>query len=327
MQRRTVGLVLLGIGAFAVAAALCVRLVLAPEIIVLPLDQTGSSVATGTGVTVFYPSDLTERSNVSVRAGRDVIGDPDAPGTGPDVAVWTATSQVTDTAGALISVTEDRVCINRHTAESVRCVSERLNGDNRVAHNGLAYTFPFNTQQQDYDFFDTTARQAFPARFMGEEEIQGTRVYRFEQTVPETVIEQRQVPGRLVGGAEGTDLWADRVYSNMRTIWVEPTTGIIVNGQEEVRQVLRARGTGTEGVTLLEGTLAFDDATIAAGLARAADANSGINLLTLWLPIGLGVVGAAGLIVGIVLVRRGRGEPAPSVSRHAARELRAGSGA
>ena len=67
---------------------------------------------------------------------------------------------------------------------------------------------------------------------------------------------------------------AERVYSNVRTIWVEPTSGIIVNGQEQERQVLRARDTGTEGVTLLEGTLAFDDDTVAAGLARAADANS-----------------------------------------------------
>jgi hypothetical protein len=326
MQRRTMGLVLLGIGAFAVAAALCVRSVLAPEFIVLPLDQTGSSVASGTGVTVFYPSDLTEHSNVTVRAGRDVIGDPDAPGTGPDVAVWTATSQVTDATGALISVTEDRVCLDRHTAQAVQCVSERLNGDNRVRHSGLAYTFPFDTEQRDYDFFDTTAGRAFPARFSGEEDIQGTRVYRFVQTVPETVIEQREVPGRLVGGTEGSDVPADRVYSNTRTIWVEPTTGIIVNGQEEVRQVLRAHDTGTEGVTLLEGTLAFDDATVAAGLARAADANSAISMLTLWLPILVGVVGVAALVGGSLLLRRGPTGPAPAVGRHSAAALRARSG-
>lgn len=317
MQRRSVGLVLLGIGAFAVVAALAVQMVLVPRLVVLPLDQQGSSVATGTGVTVFYPGDLEQRSGVTVRAGRDVIGDPQAPDANDDVAVWTATAAITDSAGALVSVTEDRVCLDRRTAVAVQpCASERLNGDNRVRHTGLSYTFPFGTEQRDYDLFDTSTKEAFPARFAGEEEIEGLTVYRFEQTVPETVIAQTEIPGQLAGGAQGTNVLADRVYSNTRTVWVEPTSGAIVKGQEEQRQYFRGPD-GATGVTLIDGTLAFDEATVAAGLDRARAASSRITMIGTVLPLVLGIVGVLAILAGGVLALRParRGKHVPSTDR------------
>ena len=311
MQRRRVGFGLLGIGAFVVGAAVCLWLVLVPALVVLPLDQTGSSVATGSGLTVFYPGDLTERSGVSARAGRDVIGDPGAPEATGDVAVWTATSQVTDAGGALISVAEDRVCLDRRTALAVSpCASERVNGDNRVRHEGLSYTFPFGTGQQDYPMFDISAKAAFPARFVAAEELEGLAVHRFEQTVPETVIEQREVPGQLAGGAEGATVLADRVYSNLRTVWVEPTSGVIVKGQEQQRQYLRGPD-GTTGVTLLEGTLVFDEQTVATGLERAREAQARITLIGTTLPWSLLALGGLLLVGGAaLLVDRGGRHPA-----------------
>lgn len=311
MQRRTAGLVLLAIGAFAVVAALAVRFVLVPQVVVLPLDQSGSSVATGTGLTVFYPGDLEQRSGVTVRAGRDVIGDPGAPDAGEDVAVWTATAAITDSTGALVSVTEDRLCLDRRTAQARQpCASERLGGDNRVRHSGLSYTFPFGTEKRDYDLFDTGSRQAFPARYAAEEELEGTTVYRFEQDVPETVISQMDVPGQLAGGAAGTNVKADRVYSNKRIVWVEPISGAIVKGQETQHQVLRGPD-GRTGVTLIDGTIAFDEETVSTALERARDASSRITLLSTVLPLVLGIVGLLALTGGALLARR----PAPG-GRH-----------
>ena len=87
MQRRTIGLALLGIGAFCAVAAVAVRLFLVPQLVVLPLDQDGSSVATGSGVTVFYPGDLEQRSGVTLRAGRVMVAN--ALGTGVlESAAW-----------------------------------------------------------------------------------------------------------------------------------------------------------------------------------------------------------------------------------------------
>jgi hypothetical protein len=327
MQRRSIGLALLAIGAFCAVAAVAVRLFLVPQLVVLPLDQDGSSVATGTGVTVFYPGDLEQRSGVSVRAGRDVIGDPRAPDADSDVAVWTASLLITDEDGALVGVTEDRVCLDRRTAQAVQpCASERLNGDNRVRHSGLSYTFPFGVEQRDYEMFDTTAQRAFPARFMGEEQIEGTTVYRFEQDVPETVTERREVPAQLAGGVEGTgNVPVERVYTNVRTVWVEPTSGVIVNGQEKQRQFFRGPD-GAEGVTLIEGTLRFDEDTVATGLARALDASSRITLVGTTLPITLGAIGLLALVGGALLVLGGQRNQAPARGRHATVPLRAQAG-
>jgi hypothetical protein len=127
--------------------------------------------------------------------------------------------------------------------------------------------------------------------------------------VPETVTEQMEGPATLVGGAQGTDAVADRLYSNTRTVWVEPTSGVIVNGQEQVLQYFRGPD-GTRGVTLLDGTIAFDKATVAAGLDRARDAHSQITTITLTLPIALAVVGVLALVGGALLARRPRGSEA-----------------
>ena len=47
MRGRAIGLGLLGLGAFLLAAALCVRLLLEPALVKLPLDQKAELVALG----------------------------------------------------------------------------------------------------------------------------------------------------------------------------------------------------------------------------------------------------------------------------------------
>lgn len=317
MQRRMVGLGLLGFGAFAVAAALAVAMVLAPQLVLLPLAQEGSSVARASDATVFYPGDLEQRRGVALKAGGDMLGDPRAPEAGPETAVWTVTAAITDTDGALIAITEDRWCMDRRTAEAVQpCASERLNGDDRVRHAGLTYTFPINTQQRDYDVFDTSVKQAFPARYAGEENLQGATVYRFEQLVPESVVGRNEVPADLAGGAAGASVLADQVYTNARTFWVEPTTGMIVQRQEKRHQFFRGPD-GATGTTLLQATIAFDDATVADQIVTATGGASQITMITKVVPIGLGVLGVLALAAGAFLVSgwSGRLASAPAPAR------------
>ncbi|MCO1655519.1 DUF3068 domain-containing protein [Pseudonocardia humida] len=315
MRARIAALALLVVGALALTVAIALPAFLAPALVKLPLDQKVRSTAIGHGLTVFYPGDLEQRSGVTATSVRKLAGDPAAPEAGPDTAVWTVGNVVTDSEGVLIGVTEMTSCLDRRTGLAVSpCASARLNGDNRVTYAGQVFSFPFGTEQRDYEFFDPNAKAAFPARFVGVEEIEGLEVYRFEETIPETVTMTRELPGELAGGEEGTTVEADAVYSNTRTLWIEPTVGSIVNGQEDIRQVFRGPD-GEEGVTLLAGTLSFTPEAVASNAALARDGRALIILLTTTLPIVLGVVGLVLLAGGVFLLVRRTGRPDPATVR------------
>lgn len=315
MRARAAALVLLGIGALALTVAVALPTILAPALVKIPLAQQARSVAVGHGLTVFYPGDLQVRSGVTVTSVRNIAGDAAAPEAGPDTAVWTVGNVLTDSDGVLVGVTQLTTCFDRRTGLAVQpCASARIDGDNRVKYQGQVFTFPFGTQQRDYEFFDPNARKAFPARFAGVEQINGLEVYRFEQQIPETVTMSQDVPGELAGGAAGTTVTADAVYTDKRTLWVEPTTGSIVNGQEQIRQWLR--GPQGDGITLLAGTLNFTPDAVASTSVLAAAGRDQVVLLTRTLPIVIGIVGLVLVALGIVLLLRFAARPGPR-ARHA----------
>ena len=151
--------------------------------------------------------------------------------------------------------------------------------------------------------FNPTARQSFPARFEGVESIEGLETYKFVTTVPETVIRETEVPGALLGRTDVETVDAEVVYTNERTIWVEPASGVIVTAQETPNTVLRGSG-GTTGPTMLAGTFSGTDETIAAGVERAEDTASQINLVKNVLPLVLALLGIVALVVGALLLLR-----------------------
>ena len=317
MRGRATALVLLGIGAFLVVVATALPTVLAPALVKLPLTQEARSSASGTGLTIFYPGDLSEHSNVTVSSVRKIAGLAGAPEAGPDTAVWTVGNVLEDSEGVLVGVTEITACFDRRTGVAVNpCPSARLNGDDRVRYEGQLFAFPFGTEQHDYEFFDPNAQRAFPIRFMGVESIEGIEVYRFQQDIPEIVTGTQEVPGELAGAAPGSTVEADLVYQNTRTLWVEPTTGSIMNGREEIHQVMRGPG-GTEGVTLLDGTLNFTPEAITTIAGQVSAGKSQVDLITRTLPIALGIAGAAALIAGLILLLRAPARPVAPARRSA----------
>ena len=91
------------------------------------------------------------------------------------------------------------------------------------------------------------------------------------------------------------------LYSNIRTLWVEPATGVTIHGQEQIDQRLTGlastepgaamRDPALAGKTALKGTLAFTDSAdrIQAKLAR--DGISSIRGITVILPLVCLVLG------------------------------------
>jgi hypothetical protein len=306
MRGRAIGLGLLGLGAFLLAAALAVRLFLEPALVKLPLDQTAEPTAQGTDVEFFDLAAARQLTGLEADVRQRVEGDPGSDAAGDDVAVWNFGSTVTSTDGTLLNASTYRVCVDRRSAEAVDCSVDHVDYDDDVAVEGLTLTFPFGTEQKDYDVFNSTTRQAFPATFQGVEELEGLEVYRFEMVVPETVIRSTQVPAALVGSDEQGTVEAEVVYSNERTIWVEPTSGVIVTSEETPNTVLRGPD-GDTAATILAGTFAGDQDTVAAGVARAEDFRGQISLVKTVLPLVLVGLGLVVLLIGALLIRRARG--------------------
>ena len=306
MRGRAIGLGLLGLGAFLLAGALAVRLFLEPALVKLPLDQTASPTAVGTHVTFFDIGAQKQLRNLEADVLQEVQGDPSSEAANDEVAVWNFGSTITATDGTLLNAGTYRVCIDRRTAVAVDCDVDNVDNDGKVSVEGLTLTFPFGTEKRDYDVFNSTAKAAFPATFEGVEKINGLEVYRFQLSIPETVIRTTEVPATMAGGdaADGS-VKADVVYSNEKTIWVEPTSGVIVTAEEHPDTFLRGPD-GSKGVTILAGDFAGDDSTIASGAKRAEDTRSKIVMVKTILPLSLAGLGLVLMLVGALLVRRGR---------------------
>lgn len=303
MRGRAIGLGLLGLGAFLLAGALAVRLFLAPALVKLPLDQTARPTAQGTGISFFDIGEQEQLRDLEADVVQNVQGDPTAEGASDDVAVWSFGSVITATDGTLLNAGTYRVCLDRRTAESVDCPSAHIENDEDLTIEGLTLTFPFHTEQRDYDVYNNSAQASFPAVFEGTEEIDGLEVYRFQQSIPETVIRELDAPAAMAGErGEGT-VEAEVVYSNERTIWVEPVSGVIVTSEESPRTVVRGPS-GNTGATILAGRFGADDETVAAGVERAEDFRGQIMLAEVYLPLILAGVGVVALVGGGLLVRR-----------------------
>jgi hypothetical protein len=195
----------------------------------------------------------------------------------------------------LISFTTDRVAADRVSAESVNDpkYASNIDGNTQVTHVGLTYKWPFNAKKKTYKFFDPISQQAPDANFIGTEKLSGLNLYKYE-----AVISNFSLP---VGpGIPGT-------YSDDRTVWVDPVTGVIVKGVEhQVRNL-------ADGSKALDTTLTFNQAAIDYQAKQAKDGRAKITQLTVVLPLILLLIGLLAL-VGAYFLLRGSGRPAAGES-------------
>ncbi|MEU7949499.1 DUF3068 domain-containing protein [Micromonospora taraxaci] len=304
-MRSTSGAILVGVGTFLIVGAVATPLVVAPALVKVPLDQSSVTVSTAQNATVLDFGTLSERSGVNLTAHRAVRGD--VKDGNADRAVFNVGVRVIDDADKEITLSTDRVALDRRTAMAVACCAEDINGA-PFKHEGLTYTFPFGTEKKTYQYFDNTARKAYPAKYVSTEKLQGLTVYKFEMTVEPIQISEIKVPGSLLGSTEQV-VNAGRYYANTRTLWVEPDSGVIVKGQEKQLQTLRD-GTGADKIKIIDADLAFTEDTQKQQAKAAKDARGQINLLTTVVPVILGLLGLALVLIGVYLVvRAGRRRP------------------
>lgn len=290
-MRRFLGPVLLGLGVFLLVTAGMLRFYVADKVVKTPIDQYAQSVAPGPGS--YFDSAALQSRTADLVATRTLKADVAA--SNDDTAVWDVSVVLTTGDGTFVRATVDRVATDRRTAEAVNCCGEAVDSE-PVRHSGVSYKFPFETEKKDYDFWDPNARVSAPAKFVSEDKIQDLTVYKFVQQVPPTQIRIQEVPGTLVGESAPT-VQAPVFYSNTRTVWVEPRTGVIVKGNEQNRTTLRDT-TGADKITVIEYDLTFDEATQKQQADLAKDNITKIGLISTWLPL-------LGLVLGLILIAAG----------------------
>ncbi|MEU5946445.1 DUF3068 domain-containing protein [Micromonospora sp. NPDC047465] len=235
--------------------------------------------------------------------------------------VWGAYGTVKWTqTGEVISQYSAELALDRSTAAAVEWDKQFLQADgpegpSEVTFSGQVYKFPFHTERKDYEYFDRDVRKALPIRFDGTEKVDGIEAYRFQQVIEETDLglPADRVSGLLGAFAPGATS-GKVMYSNTRTIWVEPVSGNFVKVREQQKKTLVPdQGTAT---ALLDADFVYTDQTIANSVESAGSNRDKLQLIGRTIPLALAVVGALALLVGLWLVLSGR--RATAAARHRA---------
>lgn len=348
--RRTVACVLVGLGAMLLVAAIMIPTYTVSRLAKTPLDLEITTVATNpqTGA----PSEVLDAKSLTSPTGSAKVDTNvplvsqrfltvENPSNASEMTVQAGqTLRRTDKQGdtGLLTATIDRVTIDRKTGEPVESVDGGPNGaiavtvDKKgdsvmdpVQHTGLQYRFPIGTDKKAYPYFDLNARKTYDINYVDETEINNLKVYHFQQTIPATDLStvansptnKLSLPAAKWGLEGDGDVTMARFYTNTRDLWIEPETGTVIKGQEQIHLYYARSGDKPE-VTALKSTLVFDENTIESQISVAKDNMDKIALYGRILPIILGVIGLLLLIAGILLGVLGKNGSGPTPIRRTA---------
>jgi hypothetical protein len=312
-MRRILSPVLIGLGTFLVVSALLLRFYALPKLAVAPVDQNSVTTLFAKDAVVFDSNpEVLGDVTTDLTVTSSTVGDPDASDDAPDgVIVWYNTTSVKRADGTVFNRSVERAAFDDKTGANVDCCdtfdSSEEGVETPVTRTGQMYKFPFGTEKKDYQQWDGTLGKATTAKYVGEDKVGDIDVYKFVQEIPETTVETREVPGSLFG-SDLPSVQAEMVYSNTRTLYIEPTTGAPVNRVEEQDQRLVYDGVE---VPAIQATLGYTQDSID---DISDELDSQVPLLKgmqLWIPLLLIVVGVAAIAIG-VLIRSRRSDPKPA---------------
>ncbi|PWR12789.1 DUF3068 domain-containing protein [Micromonospora acroterricola] len=327
MKHRAIGAVLFGGGVLLLALAAGLVFVVKPAVTKLPYDlKPATSVAEAKGATFLQITNGTIainqadlRSTVLVSPNRDLTGKLSGDLDGKAV-VWTV--------GQTVDRTDTKELINAYGAELAldRVSGAALNWDGqwlddtgerqRIQFTEQVYKFPFGTEKKDYKIFDRDLRADTPAKFTGTENVEGIEAYRFEQVITDQALNLDAERVKLLLGSLAPGATTGKVvYSNTRTVWVDPVTGSYLKVREVQRKNL-VPDVGAPAV-LLNADFSYNDETVASSVERAKESRGQLTLLGVYAPIGLALLGLLLIAGGLLLARRGAAAPVAE-ARHRA---------
>lgn len=338
MSRVRIAMCLLaGLGSFAIVVALLLPTLVYDRLAVTPLDIDATTVATtadGAGgevldsTTITGPGTLSIATDVPLVLQRYItVEDPSDADRVTFQAGATVRRADRDGDAGLLTASVDRVTSDRRTGLPVEPAGSLQTTVDSPAiplpRTGLQHRFPFDTQPITYTVYDATAWTSFEANFVEELTMEGLPIYHFRSTVTEadlstttqSPINSVTLPASKWGLGDGDEpITMKRWYSNVRDIYVEPTSGSLVWGQETPYQYF-ARDPKVPEVTIFKASLALDETGRLEQVASARDAANKLEWVTTRGPLlgyavgGVCLVGA--VAAGVIGSRRAR-SPEPT---------------
>ncbi len=303
-MQRIIGFVLIGLGAFLLVLAPMARFVIYPGVAKAPVDVYSQGTSLGPGATVLSIANLAAGEDPEVQTDiestRTTRGDVEA-STG-DLAVYDSFSNTTDADGTTLSASTERVGFDRFTGEADPDFDHTVDtgdGPESVAYVGQVFKMPFDAKQTEYLWWDGSVQDATPMVFEATEDVNGLRTYKYVQVIEPTKVDELEVPGSVVG-SEDDEVTLDRMYSNTRTVWIEPNTGAVIKGAES--QDSYAELDGNRVLTITQADIGYSEEAIQANVDEYGPLGSQLNLVKNLLPVWGAIAGVILLIVGGLLI-------------------------
>lgn len=301
----------LALGVLALVAAPILRHWVSPLLAQSPLvPGEGSPVTfTSTGVitTLFDLDSAGPASSEPVEVTRTVTVTGDraaaeaAAAEGLNISVVDTSDRTVTADGRLIGEVAARFAADRRSQALVDCCAAAVGGVSfTMAGAGNPLRFPWFAPTAPYPYLDTTLLAPVEMSFLGTDRVGGIEAYKYQQATGPTPVGTVAVPGRLVG-SEQDSVTLSRAHAVNRTLWVDPTTGIVLRSAERVRESLR-NDAGRDVVTLLSMTLASTPEQEAVQVASAREQGRPVLWTRSYAPTILGVLGVSLLLVGLVRV-------------------------
>ena len=298
-MRRSIGLTLVGLGAFLIAAALLVRTYVGGQLIKFPLNEYVKTTLYAHNVSYFSPALVRNVRGATIRVTDTIKGDESAGSS--STTVWNEFTYLYDvTNHKEYAVATRRAAFDRRTAQLVDCCGDSVNGNSTVRQTGVSgYVFPFGTEKKTYQVYDTNLNRPMPTRYAGTATLRGLTVYRFVEQVAPTQAGSQKIPGSLVGIHQSL-VTLPEFYAATNTYWVDPETGGVVYTTQDQKLTLQD-STGQQRLLLFDGNIIMSPASEAQAIHLDSTGRTELHWFRNLIPLLGAVTGLVLLVAGILL--------------------------
>jgi hypothetical protein len=286
-MRKGFGIGLTVLGGFLVTLALLAQFWAPGQLMKTPLDTDSTTLldgtaelANGTGATDSFPVKAFSVTRAdSERSDSDVVVFQNSSCLVKDEGSIDECVSSNDPQERLISASTDTFATDRRTADAVD--DPKYLPPSAEEKTGLVNKWPFEAEKKTYQYWDGYASEAVPATYEGTQDYDGLELYVYKTVVTDVPIE-------ISAGVQGT-------YSTDKTLWIDPTTGAIINQFENQQRL------DEDGNTFLALDFGFTDEQVKSNADDAESNSSRLNLVTGTVPLIGWIVGIPALLIGVAL--------------------------